>query len=202
MADSRSWHESVASFAGAAASCTLAVLSARDYLSDRDVLPVLYVGVHAITACLFVVRRRQSLRPTSHLPDAIALLSLLSPYVYDASALDQSGPVIGGLLIAAALFLLVSTLSLGRSFGILPAVRGIRTTGAYRLVRHPIYMSYLLMDVAILAADPSRRNVAVFGVATALLLARIQFEEELLSTTEEYRQYKQSTRYRLLPFVF
>ena len=129
-------------------------------------------------------------------------MSLLSPYAYDASALDDAGPIIGGLLILAALFLLVSTLSLGRSFGILPAVRGIRRTGAYRVVRHPIYTSYLIMDAAILAADPSRRNVAVFGIATVLLLARIQFEEDLLSTTEEYRQYKASTRYRLLPFVF
>ena len=202
MADSRPRHESVASFAGAAASCILAALSARDYLSDHDVLPVVYVGVHAVTAVLFVARRHQALRPTSQLPDAIAMLSLLSPYVYDASALDRAGPVIGGLLIAAAVFLLVSTLSLGRSFGILPAVRDIRTTGAYRVVRHPIYTSYLLMDAAILAADPSRRNVAVFGVATALLLARIQFEEELLSTIEEYRQYTQRIRYRLIPFVF
>ena len=35
-------------------------------------------------------------------------------------------------------------LSLGRSFGLMPANRGVVSTGMYRLVRHPIYLGYLV----------------------------------------------------------
>lgn len=209
MADQRPGHEPVvttsertASTAGALIAAALAVISLSDYLGDRDVLAALYIAVHAITAWLFVIRTPQTLRPSRRLPDVVAVLSLLSPYAYDASALDESGPAISAVLIAAAAYLLFGTLSLGRSFGILPALREVRTGLAYRIVRHPIYSAYLLMDVAILAADASPRNVTVFAIAALLLISRVRFEEQLLSANEEYRRYKEQVRYRLVPLVF
>ena len=40
-----------------------------------------------------------------------------------------------GLLVVVA-----GKISIGRSFGLIPANRGIVSSGLYRLVRHPIYL--------------------------------------------------------------
>ena len=45
--------------------------------------------------------------------------------------------------------------ALGRSFGLLPANRGVVFSGLYRVVRHPIYLGYVLTHGAFLAANPS-----------------------------------------------
>ena len=52
-----------------------------------------------------------------------------------------------GLLVLAACLSLASLFKLGRSFGVWPAVRGLTTKGPYRLVRHPMYLAYVLADM-------------------------------------------------------
>jgi protein-S-isoprenylcysteine O-methyltransferase Ste14 len=37
----------------------------------------------------------------------------------------------------------------------MPANRGVVSTGLYRLVRHPIYMGYLITHAAFVAANPT-----------------------------------------------
>ena len=39
---------------------------------------------------------------------------------------------------------IVGKMTLGRSFGVVPANRGVVVGGPYRLVRHPIYTGYLI----------------------------------------------------------
>jgi len=58
-------------------------------------------------------------------------------------------PTAGVILVTLAAGLsLASLLTLGRGFGLRPALRRLATTGPYRLVRHPIYLAYVLADVA------------------------------------------------------
>jgi protein-S-isoprenylcysteine O-methyltransferase Ste14 len=93
-------------------------------------------------------------------------------------------------------------LSLGRSFGLMPANRGIVSTGLYRVVRHPIYMGYLISHVAFAAANPTAWNVVVLMTADLALLARAICEEQTLARDEAYRKYQQVVRWRVLPGVF
>jgi protein-S-isoprenylcysteine O-methyltransferase Ste14 len=188
-------------FVGAAISLALACESLVDYTASASFLAVLYFSVHAVTAWFFLIRRPQVARPRRLLPDAVAVASLLSPYAYDASRLETAGPAAGILLASATLCLLISTVSLGRSFAILPAVREVRTGLAYRVVRHPVYASYLLMDVALLASGPTTWNVSIMLLAAALLIVRIRFEEQLLDTDQVYLAYRRRVRYRLIPHV-
>ncbi|NTZ85062.1 DUF1295 domain-containing protein [Burkholderia metallica] len=97
---------------------------------------------------------------------------------------------------------LFAKLSLGRSFGLLPANRGVVSTGAYRFMRHPIYAGYLLSEIGFLLANFSTRNALTIGVWMLLQIGRIGMEERVLSEDADYRAYKTKVRYRLIPGVF
>ena len=106
------------------------------------------------------------------------------------------------LVFVSTLLWIVSVVWLGRSFSILPALREIRTTGPYRFVRHPIYFSYVLLDVGLLLSYPSLFNFVVVGFAIGLYVVRINMEESLLGRVEIYNEYSRRTRFRLIPFVY
>ena len=93
-------------------------------------------------------------------------------------------------------------LSLGRSFGIAAANRGVVTTGAYRLVRHPMYAAYALGSVLQLGLHTSAWNAAVVASSCGLLAWRIRCEEELLERSAAYRTYRASVRWRIVPGVW
>jgi protein-S-isoprenylcysteine O-methyltransferase Ste14 len=92
---------------------------------------------------------------------------------------------------------------LGRSFGLLPAQRGLVLNGPYRLVRHPIYLGYLIGHIGFLLVNFSWRNLAVLALLYAAQVHRILREEAVLAANNaEYRAYQQRVRWRLLPFIF
>ena len=92
-----------------------------------------------------------------------------------------------------------SLLSLGRSFGIVPANRGIQQHGLYRWVRHPMYASYLVMFIGYALANATTRNAGILCMAAALLIIRIHREEALLVTDPRYASYRENVRWRLVP---
>lgn len=92
--------------------------------------------------------------------------------------------------------------SLNRCVGLLPANRGIRTGGAYRWVRHPLYASYTLANCAYLASNPSVANALICAAALAAQVLRIFQEERLLLRDPDYASYAARARWRMLPFVF
>jgi protein-S-isoprenylcysteine O-methyltransferase Ste14 len=106
----------------------------------------------------------------------------------------------GFVLQLAGLVLVIGSLvALGRSFGFVAADRGVVTRGPYALVRHPVYVSYLLIEVGYVAQALSWRNVAVVICVTACNIGRIVAEEKVLSGSTDYLRYRESVRFRLLP---
>ncbi|WP_443111429.1 methyltransferase family protein [Burkholderia sp. FERM BP-3421] len=97
---------------------------------------------------------------------------------------------------------LFAKLSLRRSFGILPANRGVVSRGAYRFVRHPMYLGYLMIDVGFLLANFSVQNVLAVCLQVLLQVGRIYREERILSEDGAYLAYKAKVRYRVIPGVF
>ncbi|BBA39906.1 hypothetical protein BCCH1_23300 [Burkholderia contaminans] len=108
----------------------------------------------------------------------------------------------GGIQIVGIAWHLFAKLSLGRSFGLLPANRGVVSSGAYRFMRHPIYAGYLLSEIGFLLTNFSTRNLVMIGTWMLLQIGRIVLEERVLSDDEDYRAYKSQVRYRLIPGVF
>jgi len=108
-----------------------------------------------------------------------------------------------GLQLASMAWQFTAKVFLGRSFGLLPAQRGLVTTGPYRLVRHPIYFGYLIGHIGFLLANFSWRNAAVLALLYVAQVIRIRREEAVLAATSgDYQRYQQRVRWRLLPLVY
>jgi protein-S-isoprenylcysteine O-methyltransferase Ste14 len=97
---------------------------------------------------------------------------------------------------------IVALSSLGRSIAVVPANRGIKTGGAFRVVRHPIYAAYSFTFIGFVMCSPTTRNALVAAASLLLLVLRAVFEERLLMREPLYRQYAERVRWRMLPGAF
>jgi len=112
-------------------------------------------------------------------------------------------PMFGASLLMLGLIIQIhAKLTLGRSFGCVPANRGLKLAGPYRFVRHPMYAGYLLGHIAFLLMNPTGWNILVYGMCYVLQIPRLLSEEKYLSNDAEYRAYQQTVKYRLIPGVF
>jgi protein-S-isoprenylcysteine O-methyltransferase Ste14 len=108
------------------------------------------------------------------------------------------------LLVVAALAAGLQTLglvSLGRSWGVIPANRGVQTRGLYRLVRHPIYAGYIVFYLSYTVVAANGLNVAVCLVTILVLYARALREEAVLFRDPGYAAYAARVRARFVPYV-
>lgn len=158
----------------------------------------------AVLVVCFIIRRRpiESSRKVSDwtvgLVGSFAIL-LLRP---QGSALFGLGDLLMGVQLLGAGLSLLCTLYLGRSFGLVAANRGVKVRGPYRVVRHPIYASYVLVDLGYVLSWLSLANVLIFALVYAAQVRRIFAEEAVLLRDPAYRRFAATTRYRLIPFVF
>ena len=95
---------------------------------------------------------------------------------------------------------------LGRNFSAKLVIRqthGLVTTGVYRLIRHPMYTSFLLWSLMQVLLLPNWIT-GVAGVLGFCILycARIRREEQLMlhKFGDEYREYMMHTK-RLVPYI-
>ena len=155
-------------------------------------------------AVLFVVRRPPDLVSRSLPVWGVAYMgtfgaSLLRP----GGASDGWSDALGLGVQAAGVFLGVfGYLALGRSFGLVPAHRGLVTSGIYRFVRHPLYASYVIAELGYLIQSPRLWNAGVLAVAWTCQVLRLLSEERLLSRDPAYRSYCERTRWRVIPGVW
>lgn len=111
------------------------------------------------------------------------------------------GALGGGLALAANVLGIVCLLNLGRSFGILIALRRVRTGGLYAWMRHPMYASDLLLRIGYAVARPSAWTLGWTLAGIALYWTRAVMEERFLAQDPEYADYLRRVRWRFLPFA-
>lgn len=76
-------------------------------------------------------------------------------------------------------------------------------TGLYGIVRHPMYMSTLLLFLAMPLVLGSVISFAIMLAYIPIISKRIRNEEQVLEKgLEGYREYKQRVRYKVIPFVW
>lgn len=102
-----------------------------------------------------------------------------------------------GIVICVASFV-----ALGRSFGFAAADRGLKQSGPYSIVRHPIYASYFFIQIGYLLQSLSLRNALVVSFICSCNVGRAVVEERLLVSSTRYAEYRSRVRWRLLPGVW
>jgi protein-S-isoprenylcysteine O-methyltransferase Ste14 len=176
---------------------------AGDWMTTGHLTGLLLVASEALVVALTVLRR-----PAANV-DRSWRARLLTGFATFGPPLVRPG----GIVVApeAATLLLTATglsvvvlgkMSLGRSFGLTPANRGVVCSGLYRFVRHPIYLGYLFTHVGFALANASGWNLVVLAVSDVALMLRARCEERTLAADAAYRDYLQQVRWRILPRVY
>jgi protein-S-isoprenylcysteine O-methyltransferase Ste14 len=157
-----------------------------------------------VLVAVFVVRRRPLATSDRARDWVMAVVG-----AYAGLLLRPTGQVVGGLGNVWMGLQLLGTVGavacitrLGRSFGVVAANRGVRCDGPYRLMRHPMYASYLLGQVGYLLGSFSAVNLAVVVGAFAGQVFRMGAEERVLRRDEAYRRYCERVPHRLIPGVY
>ena len=76
-------------------------------------------------------------------------------------------------------------------------------TGLYGLVRHPMYMSTLILFLAMPLVLGSPVSLVIMLAYIPIIAARIRNEEQILERgLKGYADYRQSVRWKVIPFVW
>lgn len=182
----------------------LSVSILTDFMRTGRLTGLLLLASESLVVVLTIVRRRATFVNRSFAAGLVLIVSLIGPPILRPSDAPALAPdLVTTLLSAVGLAIgVVGKASLGRSFGLAPANRGVVVHGPYALVRHPIYAGYLLTHLAFLAQYPSIWNVSILVIADAALVARALMEERVLSADAAYQGYCQRVSWHLVPGVF
>jgi protein-S-isoprenylcysteine O-methyltransferase Ste14 len=163
-----------------------------------------YVSQHVLVLGIALTRRPPEVRDHSLLSSTAVVVAYAYPYAQVAYLRWVPGnatwPEGGLVLVTLAAFLsFASLLSLGRWFGVWPALRGLATRGPYRLVRHPMYLAYVVADIGYNLQEWNFGTALMVMAGWASLACRIHAEERILSQDSGWLTYVALVRYRLFP---
>ena len=162
--------------------------------------------IHNIILCLcFLLRSPARAIQTAAGHQAVAVCAFYSGAFFMGPALTES-PALHALswwtILAGTLIGIFSLVQLGKSFGVLIAVREVRTTGLYAWIRHPMYLSDIVMRLGYCFSHPSLLTALLFIASSACYVIRAILEERFLASQEPaYTAYMQRVRHRFIPGV-
>ena len=162
--------------------------------------------LQSLLLIITMVARRPPVRVT--LNPWFWLLAFVATYWIPFSALAAPG----GLTIAPHWLILTlswiglviavyARLSLGRNIGFVPAQRQIVTTGAYGLVRHPIYTAAFVNYVALLLLRYAPGTLILVALGILWFLIKSVVEERFLRADPAYAAYMARVRQRWIPGI-
>jgi protein-S-isoprenylcysteine O-methyltransferase Ste14 len=182
----------------------LAYRLANDWWVTGRTTGLLLLASESLVVAFTLVRRSASIVDRSWTARLLTGFStfgsnLVAPVAFGALASEE---VTLGICGIGLVIVVLGKLSIGRSFGLQPANRGIVSTGLYKVVRHPIYLGYLFTHAGFALANPSGWNLFVLAAADIALMLRAVREEKTLVKDEAYRSYTERVHWRVIPGVF
>jgi protein-S-isoprenylcysteine O-methyltransferase Ste14 len=175
-----------------------------DFRRTGHMTGLLMLASESLVVVLTIVRRRAHVTDRSIVAAVVTTMSLAAPPLVRTTQLAPLAPdAVTALISAAGLLLVIAAkVTLGRSFGIAPANRGVVARGPYNFVRHPIYTGYIVTHVAFVMAHPSAWNIALLAIADVALVGRALLEERVLGGDAKYQAYSARVAWHLVPGVF
>ena len=170
-------------------------------------IPVLSLHPHIllllaseVSAVIFLVFQRKGTWSSSFYTTFIAFAgTAASLLVFPEGQMIAPDWVTAPLIWTGTAIALAAKLSLRRSFGLVPANRGVKSGGAYRFVRHPMYTGYVLNHIGFMLLYFSFWNVAVYAITWVLLYLRAIEEERFLLQDPLYVDYARTVKARIVP---
>lgn len=182
---------------------SMAMRLAADAARTGHATGMLMVASEALVVALTLVRRNAARVDRTWAARLLTAVSAFGPPLVRPADVAGSPEQFTLTLMALGLMVVVAgKVSLGRSFGLTPANRGVVSSGVYRFLRHPIYLGYLLTHVGFVIANPAVWNMVLLAIADVALILRACREERTLAQDPAYRDYMQRVRWRLVPRVF
>jgi protein-S-isoprenylcysteine O-methyltransferase Ste14 len=164
----------------------------------------IYISQHLIVLGVALTRTAPEATNYSFFPSTAVVVSYTYSYaqviILGWEPGEAAWPAGGLVLVTIAAFLsLASLLSLGRSFGVRPALRRLVTRGPYHFVRHPMYLAYMLSDVGYNLQEWNVSTLLLVVAGWTSLVYRIHAEEGVLSHDAGWPAYTSSVPYRVIP---
>jgi protein-S-isoprenylcysteine O-methyltransferase Ste14 len=193
-----------ANLVGAGGAALFAWAGLRHYEATHSLVGAGFFAAQLWVVAAYLVRRRASVVSQRTGDWLLAFGGTFGGVLLRPSGAHPHWGVIAGLdlQVVGLAICVVSFFSLGRSFGFAPADRGLKRRGSYAVVRHPIYASYVLLQLGYVLQSVSVRNVIVVIFVCSCDVGRALAEERLLSTSTGYDEYRAAVRWRLIPGVW
>jgi protein-S-isoprenylcysteine O-methyltransferase Ste14 len=167
----------------------------------------IYVVQNLLVLVIALTRRAPAAQDHSPLSTFAVGISCAYPYAQVICLAETNGyvawPEAGLMLVTVtACLTLASLVSIGRFFGLRPALRGLATRGPYAFVRHPMYLAYFLSDIGYQLQEWNAGTLLLVLIGWMALIYRIRGEESVLSAHIEWPAYVRAVPYRLVPGIW
>ena len=182
----------------------LSVNLLTDFIQTQRVTGLLLLISESLVV-VFTLARRPALIVDRAVGAAIVTaMSIAGPVLLRTAKVPGVLPDVATMAISAIglMIVIASKITLGRSFGIVPANRGVVVGGPYCVVRHPIYAGYVVTHVAFVCAHPTGWNIALVLATDTALMIRALYEERVLAKDRKYQTYCERVAWHVVPGVF
>jgi protein-S-isoprenylcysteine O-methyltransferase Ste14 len=172
--------------------------------ASKNVDAALLVISESLGVFLILTRRFSKTVSKHPLDWALSFIAVNAPLLATPAAASTFMPsqVATTVMFAGMIIQISAKIVLWRSYGLVPANRGIKTKGPYHFVRHPMYAGYTLIHIGFLLGFPSLQNFLLYLTTFSIEVARLMREEAVLNKDPSYREYVSRVRYRVIPGIF
>jgi protein-S-isoprenylcysteine O-methyltransferase Ste14 len=182
-----------------------AVTRTRSLLNEFGFIEFLRLVYSVAASLFFLIRVRPSFVSMNPVHWAVALITSFSAHFFIREGTNNNSILLfmADTFVISSIFLGVATVFvLGRSFGLFPALRQVKTKYVYRIIRHPMYLGAIFFKLGYVLKNPSIFNILLLMVIIVLYDKRARYEEDIMSHNNSYVEYLQQVKYRFIPGVY